>query len=216
MSTQPIAAVGALAPNMLACSGDCDCFTDRLVAGKPLCFWCEDGVPCPAPKRQKFNSEFVEQRMGEHRGMVGKALREAKPRFVKELKKAATKAVVAAAEEMMADETAKCAGYGSRKGICKELISARTAAASGLCKRCYANKNYADCHTGHRSTVPKPKRAKEKRPASGEPEIATITVQLSETQVDTLLLKLPLDVKTRLMLDVLADAGMVSGLMDRK
>jgi len=32
------------------CSAGCGCYTDRQVDGKPLCVFCEDGIPCPAAK----------------------------------------------------------------------------------------------------------------------------------------------------------------------
>lgn len=52
-----------------------------------------------------------------------------------------------------------CTGFGSRLGTCTEKLGAHN--TSGLCKKCYANKNYADKHPG------KPKRTTpRKAPAS--------------------------------------------------
>lgn len=95
-------------------------------------------------------------------------------------------------------ETTKCAGFNRE---CDEQISPR--ATSGLCKKCYANKNYAEKHPAAKSRVKTAALTKAAAKTNGHARAAhgngngdgKISIKLSETALNQLLVALPAPAK---------------------
>lgn len=66
---------------------------------------------------------------------------------------------------------------------------------SGLCTRHYARKKYREKHPKQAERAPKRRSTKRVDAAPGR----SVSVQLTEAQLDTLILALPLEVKARLL-----------------
>jgi hypothetical protein len=113
-------------------------------------------------------------------------------------------------EVMETGQTKQCAGYNR---VCTTQIG--LGKTSGLCSKCYANKNYHDNHPPKRPAGPVKRKAKATAapvvPApTGIDAIVTaymgedkITISLTAAKLDKMILSLPLDVKAQLLAEYL-------------
>jgi hypothetical protein len=178
------------APGTSPCSGGCGCWTANIVEGKPLCVWCEDGEPCPSGKGQPERVETKQPKLETKRP--------------KRKPKAAGRETARPKNGGEMKQTKQCLGYNQK---CDTQIP--LGATSGLCSRCYARKNYADHHGKRaRANGTPPQHGNGHLRAAGQANRngnGRVTFELSEAQLNHLILELPMAAKVKLLTSLAED-----------